>query len=173
RSCRCCIVGGHGSIGGLRTVVRPRPRLDPRSKPGSAVVEYFESVEALEPEYDWDVEELLERSQERERFRLEAELQQVEVLLREREDIHEESVEELESKLDWYVERLELEYKRSKNRERIAELKSEIRRFYSELRDLERERWLDVQELERERRRLERELESLSGQELIGELLEE
>jgi hypothetical protein len=137
------------------------------------VVEYFESVEALEPEYDWDVEELLERSQERERFRLEAELQQVEVLLREREDIHEESVEELESKLDWYVERLELEYKRSKSRERIAELKSEIRRFYSELRDLERERWLDVQELERERRRLERELESLSGQELIGELLEE
>ncbi len=136
-------------------------------------MEYFESVEALEPEYDWDVEELLERSQERERFRLEAELQQVEVLLREREDIHEESVEELESKLDWYVERLELEYKRSKSRERIAELKSEIRRFYSELRDLERERWLDVQELERERRRLERELESLSGQELIGELLEE
>jgi hypothetical protein len=137
------------------------------------VVEYFESVEALEPEYDWDVEELLERSQERERFRLEAELRQVEVLLREREDIHEKSVEELESKLDWYVERLELEYKRSKNRERIVELKSEIRRFYSELRDLERERWLDVQELERERRRLERELEELSGQELIGELLEE
>ncbi len=137
------------------------------------MVEYFESVEALEPEYDWDVEELLERSQERERFRLEAELRQVEVLLREREDIHEKSVEELESKLDWYVERLELEYKRSKNRERIVELKSEIRRFYSELRDLERERWLDVQELERERRRLERELEELSGQELIGELLEE
>ncbi|ERH00197.1 MAG: hypothetical protein J07HQX50_01357 [Haloquadratum sp. J07HQX50] len=89
------------------------------------MVEYFESVEALEPEYDWDVEELLERSQERERFRLEAELQQVEVLLREREDIHEESVEELESKLEWYVERLELEYKRSKNRERIAELLEE------------------------------------------------
>ena len=137
------------------------------------MVEYFESVEPLEPEYDWDVEELLERSQEKERVRLEAELQRVEVLLREREDIHEESVEELESKLDWYVGRLEMEYRRSKNRERIAELKSEIRRFYSELRDLERERWLDVQELERDRRRLERELEELSGQDLMRELLEE
>jgi len=52
-------------------------------------------------------------------------------------------------------------------------LKSEIRRFYSELRDLERERWLDVQELERDRRRLERELEELSGQDLMRELLEE
>ena len=137
------------------------------------MVEYFESVEPLEPEYDWDVEELLERSQEKERVRLEAELQRVEVLLREREDIHEESVEELESKLDWYVGRLEMEYRRSKNRERIAELKSEIRRFYSELRDLKRERWLDVQELERDRRRLERELEELSGQDLMRELLEE
>lgn len=137
------------------------------------MVEYFESVEPLEPEYDWDVEELLERSQEKERVRLEAELQRVEVLLREREDIHEESVEELESKLDWYVGRLEMEYRRSKNRERIAELKSEIRRFYSELRDLEREKWLDVQELERDRRRLERELEELSGQDLMRELLEE
>jgi len=137
------------------------------------VVEYFESVEPLEPEYDWDVEELLERSQEKERVRLEAELQRVEVLLREREDIHEESVEELESKLDWYVGRLEMEYRRSKNRERIAELKSEIRRFYSELRDLEREKWLDVQELERDRRRLERELEELSGQDLMRALLEE
>ena len=137
------------------------------------MVEYFESVEPLEPEYDWDVEELLERSQEKERVRLEAELQRVEVLLREREDIHEESVEELESKLDWYVGRLEMEYRRSKNRERIAELKSEIRRFYSELRDLEREKWLDVQELERDRRRLERELEELSGQGLMRELLEE
>ena len=137
------------------------------------MVEYFESVEPLEPEYDWDVEELLERSQEKERVRLEAELQRVEVLLREREDIHEESVEELESKLDWYVGRLEMEYRRSKNRERIAELKSEIRRFYSELRDLERERWLDVQELERDRRRLERELEEFSGQDLMRELLEE
>jgi len=68
---------------------------------------------------------------------------------------------------------LEMEYRRSKNRERIAELKSEIRRFYSELRDLERERWLDVQELERDRRRLERELEELSGQDLMRELLEE
>jgi len=77
-------------------------------------VEYFESVEPLEPEYDWDVEELLERSQEKERVRLEAELQRVEVLLREREDIHEESVEELESKLEWYVGRLEMEYRRSR-----------------------------------------------------------
>jgi hypothetical protein len=136
------------------------------------VVEYFESVEPLEPEYDWDVEELLERSSERERVRLEAELRQVEVLLREREDIHEESVEELESKLEWYVGRLEMEYKRSKDRERIAELKSEIRRFYSELRELERKRWLDVQELEKERRGLERELEGLSDQDLVSELLE-
>jgi len=137
------------------------------------VVEYFgkDVLEPMEPEFEWDVEELLRRSLRREESRVEAELAEIERLLEGRERLHEENVEEVESKLEWYVDRLRQEYKRSKDRERISELKSEIRSFYAELRSLERERWLDVQELERERRGLERELEELSDQDMVRELL--
>jgi chromosome segregation ATPase len=137
------------------------------------VERYFgESINPLEPDVDWDIEELLERSQEREQTRIEAELQQIDLLLEKRKEIHEESVEEVESKLEWYVDRLQQEYRLKADREKISELKAQIRSFYSELRDLEREKWLDIQELERERRQLERELEELSDQELMSELMD-
>lgn len=137
------------------------------------MVEYFgeDVLEPMEPEFEWDVEELLRRFLRREESRVEAELAEVERLLEGRERLHWENVEEVKSKLEWYVDRLRQEYKRSKDRERISELKSEIRSFYAELRSLERERWLDVQELERECRGLERELEELSDQDMVRELL--
>ena len=123
-------------------------------------MEYFDYGEsqALNSISDFDVEEFLKESEQRDRERLTEELERIDDLLEEREMIHEDAVTELESKLDWYIERLEDLYRRGLDRDK-DELKQRIEEFYQEIREQERKHWLDRQELEKERRKLEKELQ--------------
>jgi ElaB/YqjD/DUF883 family membrane-anchored ribosome-binding protein len=91
--------------------------------------------------------------------------------LSEREEIHLNSVSELESKLDWYVERLEDLYRGigGAPEEEKQRLKSRIEEFYSELRKERRNQWRDKIELEAELREIERSLEEIES-ESISEL---
>ncbi|QIO24232.1 hypothetical protein [Haloarcula sp. JP-L23] len=116
---------------------------------------------------EFDVEAVLEQSEENARQRLEDELGRIEQQLDRREAIHDETVADIESKLDWYLDQLETLYKqaRSKN-ERRDELKQRIREFYRELRKERRSRWRDRQDLERERREVLHELEDIEASSL-------
>ena len=122
--------------------------------------------------WDWDVEEFLERSQEQERQKLEHELQRIGRQLDRRNELHEETVEELESKLDWYSDRLKQLYTQfsGKHGER-EKLKDRIEEFYTELRRENRSNWRDRQELEQERREILRELTEVKMNDLLSELL--
>jgi superfamily I DNA/RNA helicase len=111
---------------------------------------------------DWDLDRFLEENQENQRQRLETELDRIQNQLDRRDEIHEEVLDELGSKLDWYLERLEEEY-RAHGSSDVDELKSEIKRFYSLIRDEKQQHWNDKQRLERERRELLRELNELEG----------
>jgi trichohyalin len=111
---------------------------------------------------DLDIAEFLEQSQQQEKQRLEKELSQIEHQLTERDRLHEELIEEIESKLDWYLERLDTLYKqnRGRNGER-DDLKKKIDEFYREIREQKQQHWQDRQKLEKERRDIIRELEEL------------
>ena len=111
---------------------------------------------------DWDLDRFLEENQENQRQRLETELERIQNQLDRRDEINEEVLDELGSKLDWYLERLENEY-RTHGSSNVDELKSEIKRFYSLIRDEKQQHWNDKQRLERERRELLRELNELEG----------
>jgi len=134
------------------------------------VVEYFDYN--LDPEIEdsgFDIEEFLERSQREERKGIEEELEQIEAQLDERDRIHEDILEELESKLDWYIDRLEDLYQRSGGDTREKEeLKDRIEKFYKEIRDEKQQCWHDQQKLERERRKLFKELDELDQLELFN-----
>ena len=108
----------------------------------------------------FDVADFLERSQESERQRLEEELERINRQLEERDRIHREVLDELESKLDWYTDRLETLYKQSREKNGKREkLKTQIEEFYREIREEKQSHWRDRQELEKKRRELIRELE--------------
>ena len=141
-------------------------------------MDYFDykTDSQLEPEFNpdsFDVEEFLKRSQEREQRRIEKQLEEVEQELEERNQLHEELVSELEKKLDWYLERLKTLYQRPGSSESgdKNELKSRIKEFYREIRDEKQSHWRDRQELEMEKREICRELEELSSENKIMELL--
>jgi len=121
------------------------------------------SVEYLEYDHDFDIEEFLEESQRQQENRLEEELERIERQLEERERIFEQHREDLESKLDWYLERLENAYKRAGN---VEELKDTVTEFYELLREERVRHWRDKQELEQERRELLRELNELEDTDL-------
>ena len=132
----------------------------------SEAMDYFDYSEAqpdtFEGTADWDldIEEFLEQSQDLERGRLEEELQRIDQQLERREEIQSETVDELESEIEWYQERLIKQYKRNST-EQIEGLKQNIREFYRELREERRHSWRDRQQLEQERRDLFRELREL------------
>ena len=132
----------------------------------SEAMDYFDYSEAqpdtFEGTADWDldIEEFLEQSQKLERGRLEEELQRIDQQLERREEIQSQTVDELESEIEWYQERLIKQYKRNST-EQIERLKQNIREFYRELREERRHSWRDRQQLEQERRDLFRELREL------------
>lgn len=111
-----------------------------------------------------DVEALLEQSWEHERQQIQTELQQLDEQLETREEIHDQTVDELETELDAYIERLELLYKRSqgKHGER-AQVKARIESLSEALRVERRAHWRDRQDLQTERRELRRELRTLES----------
>ena len=127
--------------------------------------DYWEDIDLQE----FDVEEFLREEQQSEQGRLEQELQRIEDLLSEREDIHSESVEELESKLDWYVEQLENLYRGfgGGQKEKKERLKTKIEDFYSDLRREKRNQWRDKIELEMELREVEHALEEIEDESII------
>jgi dsDNA-specific endonuclease/ATPase MutS2 len=109
----------------------------------------------------WDFDRFLEENQENQRQRLEAELERIQNQLDRRDELNEELLDEMSSKLDWYLKRLEEEY-RSHGSSNVDELKSEVKRFYSLIRSEKQEHWNDKQRLERERRQLLREINELT-----------
>jgi len=119
---------------------------------------------------DWDLDQFLDENQENQRQRLEAELARIQDQLDRRDEINEEVLDELGSKLDWYLERLEDEYG-SPGSSNVDELKSEIKRFYSLIRDEKQQHWKDKQELEKVRRQLLREIDELTADGDLFELL--
>jgi ElaB/YqjD/DUF883 family membrane-anchored ribosome-binding protein len=122
---------------------------------------YWEDLDLQE----FNVEDFLREEQQSEQERLEQELKRIEDLLSEREEIHSESVSELESKLDWYVERLEDLYRGfgGGQKEEKESLKTKIEGFYTELRREKRNQWRDKIELEMELREVEHALEEIEA----------
>jgi len=139
-------------------------------------MDYFDYPEA-QPDtfeelanWDLDIEKFLEQSQDLERQRLKEELQRIKQQLERREEIQDETVDELESTIEWYKERLMKQYKRNSTKQ-IEELKQNIREFYRELREERRHNWCDQQQLEQERRNILRELRELEDDDLPFDLL--
>lgn len=134
-------------------------------------MDYFDY--GLNNPVDIDINKLLEESKDSEADRLEQELTRINQQLEEREQIREENVDELQSKLDWYIERIETLYQRStaKTVEK-KDLKQRIEDFYLEIRREKRQAWSDKQELEKERRSLVRERAELQDTAFIKQLLE-
>lgn len=120
---------------------------------------------------DLDIESFLEESQERSRELLEEELERIKQELEDRDRIHEENIEELESKLNWYLDRLKTTYNTVHGAgEDVDELKEKIEVLYKDIRHEKRNCWRDKQELERERRELLKEIQELE-EDPISEIL--
>ena len=122
----------------------------------------------------FDVEEFLREEQRSEKERLGQELNRLESLLEERRDIHSETVEDLESRIDWYLEKLEKTYRGlgSGDTEEQERLKSKIEGFYSDIRSEKRQQWRDKIELEMEIREVEKALEEIRDEDGLWKLLE-
>lgn len=115
-----------------------------------------------------DIEDLLEQSVENERERLESELRQIDQQLADRDELHEQTVDDLEGKLDWYVDRLELLYKRSQGKHGTRDqLKARIESLYEALRTERRAHWRDRQDLLTDRREIQRELDTLETTDIL------
>jgi hypothetical protein len=110
--------------------------------------------------WDADIDDLLEESQASAEARLAEELERIEEQLEARDAVHEEIVDELEFKVEWYTDRLESLYKIGRGRKEGTRerLQNRIEAFYEELRQEQRQHWQDRQNLEQERRDLLREL---------------
>jgi len=135
-------------------------------------VEYFDYDADWGADFTHDdvaIEELLERSEAKEVKRLERELDRIDTQLEDREQIHEEAINELEPKLDWYIDRLETLYTRGGGaRDNRETLKSRITELYRAIREEKRSRWRDRHDLEQERRDLLRAIEELEASDLSG-----
>ena len=128
-------------------------------------MDYFDYSQELTE--DFDIESFLEESQRQEKRRLNQELERIREQLENRESIHWETLDELESKLDWYTDRLETLRKRSFGKgEEKQRLKQQIKEFYRKIREEKRQHWHDRQKLEKERRELLRELDEVDSQNL-------
>lgn len=134
-------------------------------------MEYFD-YDSITPDQDFDVEQFLEHSQQQEQERLEDELERIQNQLEKRDRLHDETIDELESKLDWYVERLETLYKRMTGKQgKRDEVKTRIKEFYRQMRKEKRSHWRDQQELEKERREILRELDEIEEETLLSNIL--
>lgn len=133
----------------------------------------YDDIELFLEDQQPDWTQLLEQSNTQHQRRLEDELDRIEDQLNHRDQIHEDTVDELKSKLDWYIQRLEKLYRHSfsQDDQEKQRLKNQIDRFYDELRTEKRQHWNDKQELEKERRELIKTLdEAHSSDRLIQNL---
>lgn len=117
---------------------------------------------------DFDVDAFLEEAQESQKQRIENELEQLQNQLENRDQLHEETLDELESKKNWYVDRLETLYQRGIGTQgKRKTVKNRIESLYQQIRKERRSHWHDRQTLERERRKLLRELTELDDEQLL------
>lgn len=92
--------------------------------------------------------------------------------MEERNRLHHELLDELESKLDWYLDELRTLYKQRRGKTgRRDEIKTRIREFYREIQGEKRSHWRDRQELEQERRELLSDMSELDNTSEIFDLL--
>ena len=134
--------------------------------------EYWEDLDISSQSFS--VEEFLREEQQSEKERLEQELERLESLLEERREIHSKTVDELESKINWYLEKLEGASRGigSGNVEEQERLKTKIDEFYSEIRSEKRQQWRDRIELEMEVKEVEQALEEVRDEDDLWKLLE-
>jgi len=118
--------------------------------------------------WEININDVLEESQESAAERLAKELERIEQQLEARGTVHEEIVDELEFKVEWYTDRLESLYTTGRGRKdgKRERLQNRIEAFYQELRDEHRGHWRDRQKLEQERREIIRELTELGDMSL-------
>lgn len=129
-------------------------------------------MDYLGDDWDFDLEELLRESSEEQQDRLEKELERIEQQLEQRDQVHREVVDELESKLDWYKDRLVDLYKQRKGKSSEQnDLKNQITSFYRQLRKEKKQHWQDRQKLEQERRDLLRRIDETSSEDFLDDLL--
>jgi DNA repair ATPase RecN len=110
---------------------------------------------------DTDLKDLLRKSHQNERQRIEAELKDVDSQLHHRKEIHKESVAELEDAVREEKTRLQRLQRPFPPEDRIISQKQRIRHAEQQLQKLQRNHWQDCQQLQREQRRLQRELSEL------------
>ncbi|MFP9061717.1 hypothetical protein ACLI4R_14455 [Natrialbaceae archaeon A-chndr2] len=126
-------------------------------------MEYFDYTDVnrfLEVE-EFEIDRFLDRFQDNEIDRLQKKLDRIESQTEERERIHREAVDELETGLDQYIERLHLLYRQWSSRNRTKPVKDRITELYQKIRNEKRSSWKDKQKLEQERRALKQEIDEV------------
>jgi DNA repair exonuclease SbcCD ATPase subunit len=115
--------------------------------------------------FEWDdVGSLLEESRRRQEQRL----QEIEDQIRERNEIYEKYIGNLEDRIKVHRNRMQEADDTSKPFK--EEVLAKLGDLYESLRGEMREKWRDVQKLEREKREIEKELDELKDAELLDSL---
>ena len=117
-------------------------------------------------DFEWDeVGELLEESRRRQKNRLQQRLRDIEGQIRERREVYEKYIENLEDRISVHDNRLDKAG--HVNRPFEEEVLAKLEDLYESLRGEMREKWRDIQDLEREKREIEKELDELKDAELL------
>jgi hypothetical protein len=133
----------------------------------------YDAWDGHDPDASWAaINRFLERTQHEHRERLGDELDRIADQLDERDEIHEEIVDELEWTIERYTDQLKHLYNTGTGKQDGERewLKDRLTTVQEKLRTEHREHWRDRQELERERRNILRELAELDDEDL-SELL--
>lgn len=124
--------------------------------------------------FNWgEVQAFLQYSVEEEQRRLELELERIYEQLDDRMEVHEETVDRIESKISEYVKDLDKELNRpfAGREEQREELREKIGSLYDDLSASRTRFWNDVQRLHREKREVLRKLDEAEGEEDLSDLL--
>jgi hypothetical protein len=120
-------------------------------------------------DFEWDeVGELLEESRRRQKNRLQQRLRDIEGQIRERREVYEKYIENLEDRISVHDNRLDKAG--HVNRPFEEEVLAKLEDLYESLRGEMREKWRDIQDLEREKREIEKDLDELKDAELLDSL---
>lgn len=141
-------------------------------------MEYFDYPEEVDdgsasgPSWG-EVKQLLERSDDQRKQRLQQELERIEDQIGRREELYKEAIDQVRSQIDRYTGVLETLYSRPfsggrAERDKVTEKLSEL---YTDLQREKRQHWQDRQSLEQERRDILRELDEVVDSRSVLDLL--
>jgi len=141
------------------------------SMPGYLDYDVSDSVDyEIYSQSSWnDIDGFLEQSIRNEKERLEQQLQQIYRQLDDREEIHEEKIESIESEIFRQKERLDSAERRPGNDD--VQVRERLKELYREKRKAKEAVWEDKQDLLQEKRSLVRELRELEESRSLEELL--